>query len=81
MDRDTDTDGYRYKWMDNFTWNSRFDGWIDCIHSTIQIDKLFTFIWNSKFDGWIDCIHDTTTQMDTDTDTIQMDKFHLKLQI
>ena len=47
---DTDTDGYRYNTdtiqMDklfNFIWNSRFDGWIDCIHdcihdSTIQMD-------------------------------------------
>ena len=31
---DTDTDK-----LFNFIWNSRFDGWIDCIHdSTIQMN-------------------------------------------
>ena len=57
-DMDTDAYRYRYKykyrwiqiqyrWIQidilfNFIWNSRFDGWIDCIHdcihSTIQMD-------------------------------------------
>ena len=76
-DIDTDTDGCKYRWIQiqygliqidklfNFICNSRFDGWIDCIHdSTIQIDKLFNFICNSRFDGWIDCIHDSTIQID-----------------
>ena len=51
----------------NFTWNSRFDGWIDCIHdcihSTIEMDTdTDGYRYNMEGYRWINFIISFGTQ-------------------